>query len=214
MKKVCMIPARLGSQRLKKKNLLTINNKSIVKLCAEKCVNSGVFDEIYINSESDLILDEAPFGCIKYKRRSHLSDNISTSEDFIKDFCLNIKADYLFQIHSIAPLITIEQISSFVEFFVQSGRQVGFTYEKIILESLLEEYPINFSFEQKNNSQDLKDIHVINWAITGWNLTSNIMKEKCISFGSTRYFFELPRINSTVIKTEEDYNLCKKILES
>ena len=149
MKKVCMIPARLGSQRLKKKNLLTINNASIVKLCAEKCLKSSAFDEVYINSESDVILDEAPRGCLKYKRSNKLADSKSTSEDFIRDFCSSIKADYLFQIHSIAPLITIQQINSFVENFIKSDKQVGFTYERIILESLMEGCPVNFSFEQK-----------------------------------------------------------------
>lgn len=213
MKKVCMIPARLGSQRLKQKNLLKINNMSIVQLCAKKCIDSSVFDEVYINSESDIILQEAPPSCYKYKRNEKFANNQATSEDFVRDFISNVQSDYLFQIHSIAPLITVEQISSFVEAFVNSNKQVGLTYEKIILESLVEEKPVNFTFKKKSNSQDLKDIHVINWAMTGWNLKSDVMKESCISFGSDRFFFELPRFNGSVIKTEQDYNFCKKILE-
>lgn len=209
-----MIPARLGSQRLKQKNLLTINNNSIVNLCAKKCIESGIFDEVYINSESDVILHEAPPGCLVYKRQAILADNVATSENFVRDFVSNIKSDYLFQIHSVAPLITIEQIISFVENFIKSDKQVGLTYEKVVLESLMDGEPINFSFDNKNNSQDLSNIQVINWAMTGWNLRNHVMQENCISFGNTRFFFELPRINSIIIKTEQDYHLCKKLLES
>jgi CMP-N-acetylneuraminic acid synthetase len=213
VKKVCVIPARLGSQRLKKKNLLTINNKSLVNLCAEKCISSGRFDEVYINSESDEILDEAPYGCLKYKRRKDLANGVATSEDFIRDFLQNIECDYLFQIHTIAPLLTKEQIGDFVDHFIDSEKQVGFSCEKIILESLLGNRPINFSFEKKENSQDLKNIHIINWAMTAWKNDVSLLEEECLSFGTTRYFYEIPRTSSIVIKTKQDYVICKKIME-
>ena len=213
MKKVCVIPARLGSQRLKQKNLLMINNKSLVKLCAEKCLSSGKFDEVYINSESDTILNEAPLGCLKYKRKTDFANSVATSEDFIRDFVQNIECDYLFQIHTIAPLVTTDQISDFVDGFIESQRQVGLSYEKIILESLIDEQPINFNFQKKENSQDLKNIHVINWAMTAWKVDNELLKEDCISYGSNRYYHEIPKIAGLVIKTHEDYIICKKLLE-
>lgn len=214
MKKVCIIPARLGSQRLKQKNLLKINNKSLVKLCAEKCVNLGIFDSVYINSESDIILEEAPTNCLKFKRNKKLANSTATSEDFIRDFISKVECDYLFQIHSIAPMISKKDIKGFVFDFIDSGKQVGLCYEKIILESLINEEPINFSFNKKENSQDLKSIHVINWAMTAWKNNDELLKEKCISYGSSRYFHEVSKISGLVIKTQKDYMLCKKLLEN
>ena len=213
MKKVCVIPARLGSQRLKQKNLLMINNKSLVKLCAEKCLSSGRFDEVYINSESNLILNEAPAGCLKYKRNPDFANSIATSEDFIRDFVQNIECDYLFQIHTIAPLITISQVGDFVDGFIKSQKQVGLSCEKIVLESLIDGDPINFSFNNKQNSQDLKNLHVINWAMTAWKNDASLLDQVCLSFGSNRYFHEISRITGLVIKTNEDYLVCKKLLE-
>lgn len=213
MKKVCIIPARLGSQRLKKKNLLKINNKSLVKLCAEKCINSNSFDSIYINSESDIILNETPTQCCKYKRDEKLANSISTAEDFIRDFISKIECDYLFQIHTIAPLISEKDIRNFVSNFIISGKQVGLCYEKIVLESLIDEQPINFNFEKKENSQDLKDVHVINWAMTAWKVDDKLLREDCISYGSSRYYHEISKMSGLVIKTHEDYMICKKLLE-
>jgi CMP-N-acetylneuraminic acid synthetase len=208
-----MIPARLGSQRLHQKNLLTIDNKSIVKICAEKCVSSLAFEQVYINSESDKILNESPHGCLKYKRKNILANNRTTSEDFVKDFLTNIECDYLFQIHSIAPLLKIEEIINFVDSFIDSQKQVGLCYEKIILETTnhLNE-PINFSFQEKQNSQDLPILKKINWCMTGWK-TEGLLNEECLSFGSDRYFHEVTKLSGFVIKTMEDYFICKKLLE-
>lgn len=213
MRKVCVIPARLGSQRLKQKNLLEINGKSLVNLCAEKCINSAIFDSVYINSESDALLNEAPPGCLRYKRSKDLANSVATSEEFIRDFIANVDCEYLFQIHTIAPLLTEEDIKSFADNFMNSGKQVGLCYEKIILESLIDGEPINFELNRKQNSQDLKDIHVVNWAMTAWKVDDFLLREGCLSYGSSRYFHEISKMSGMVIKTHEDYLMCKKILE-
>lgn len=215
MNAVAMIPARIGSQRLKQKNLLEINNKSLVKLCAEKCLDADVFECVFINSESDLILREAPPGCFTYKRKESLSNNIATSDDFILDFLQNIECEYLFQIHSIAPLVTREQIKDFVSNFINSGKQVGLCCEKIVLETIdHEDQPVNFTFHEKNNSQDLNSLRMINWAMTAWKVDDSLKKEKCISFCTDRFFYEIPRTSGIVIKTIEEYEICKKIMEN
>lgn len=214
MKIVAMIPARLGSQRLKQKNLLEINNKTLVRICVDKCLDSEVFTDVYLNSESDLILKQATKGCKIYKRDKEIANNSATSEHFIRDFLSKVDCDYLFQVHSIAPLLKIDEIKDFVNSFIQSEKQVGLSYEKIILETLSEGEPVNFSFERKQNSQDLKTLKKINWSITGWKNNKSLLEEKCLSFGSTRYYHEVSKLSGFVIKTEEDYLVCKAILEN
>ena len=214
MKSIAMIPARLGSQRLKQKNLLKINGDSLVKLCAKKCLDADVFEKVYINSESDLILKEAPSGCLTYKRKEGLANNVATSDNFILDFLQNIKCDYLFQIHSIAPLVTKEQVKEFALRFIESEKQVGLCCEKIVLETIdHDEQPINFTFQEKTNSQDLKSPRMINWAMTAWKVDAYLIKQRCISFGENRFFYEIPRTSGIVVKTKEDYEVCKRIME-
>ena len=52
MKKIfAMIPARIGSQRLKKKNLALINKKPLIEYVIDSAKKTKFFNEIYINSD-------------------------------------------------------------------------------------------------------------------------------------------------------------------
>ena len=69
MKVIAMIPARLGSQRLKRKNLEEINKKSLVEIAIDKCIEANCFDEIWVNSESELIGNIAVKKNISFHKR-------------------------------------------------------------------------------------------------------------------------------------------------
>ena len=47
-----MIPARMGSKRVKKKNLRLINGKPLISYIIETIKQCDCFDEIYLNSEA------------------------------------------------------------------------------------------------------------------------------------------------------------------
>ena len=51
---ICMIPARIGSQRFKQKNLALINEKSVLEWGIDAAKNSKVFDKIIVNGDHDL----------------------------------------------------------------------------------------------------------------------------------------------------------------
>ena len=208
-----MIPARLGSNRLKKKNLLKINDQTLVSLCLHKCLGTRCFNKVVLNTESAEIAAEAPKEVEVYYRSKDMANDYATSEVFVRDYLKNNECDYLFQIHTIAPLLMEEEIISFVHNFIDSDKQVGLCYEKIVLETVdNEEKPINFSFNKKQNSQDLPTLKKINWCMTGWK-TENLLNEKCLSFGSDRYFHEVSKLSGFVIKTMEDYLICKRLME-
>ena len=54
MKIVAMIPTRLGSKRIKHKNLRLLDGKPLVSHVLKKCKDADIFSEIYINSESGI----------------------------------------------------------------------------------------------------------------------------------------------------------------
>ena len=172
-----------------------------------------MFDEIYLNSESEEILKLSKNKCKAYKRNEFLASSKVSGEEFLIDFIKNIECDYLFQIHTIAPLITHTQVADFVTNFVSSKRQVGLCYDEIILETMSDDnIPINFSYDKKQNSQDLKPLRRINWCMTAWK-REGILDEKCVSFGKDRFFYKTPSFNSKMVKTFEDYLFCKTALE-
>ena len=61
-----MIPARMGSKRVPKKNLRKILGKQLIQYPIDAAKEAGVFDEIYINSESDVFKDIAEKSGIKF----------------------------------------------------------------------------------------------------------------------------------------------------
>ena len=52
MKKIAMIPVMFDSTRVPKKNLILLNGQTMTHYVVKTCIESNVFDEIYINSES------------------------------------------------------------------------------------------------------------------------------------------------------------------
>ena len=51
MTTIAMIPARMGSQRLPKKNLAPLDGVPLIVRAIRKCKAVGLFDEIWVNSE-------------------------------------------------------------------------------------------------------------------------------------------------------------------
>ena len=51
---IAMIPARLGSKRVPKKNLRLLNGRPLISYSIETAVKSGLFDEVYVNSEAEI----------------------------------------------------------------------------------------------------------------------------------------------------------------
>ena len=56
---LCTIPARLGSQRLPRKNLLSLAGKPMIAYSIEAALSSGLFDKAYVCTESSEIADIA-----------------------------------------------------------------------------------------------------------------------------------------------------------
>ena len=83
---IAMIPVRLGSKRVPNKNLRLLGNKPLVAYIIEAAKEANVFDEIFINSESDIFKEIADeYGVKFYKRPEHLSTDEATNDDFTLD---------------------------------------------------------------------------------------------------------------------------------
>lgn len=52
MKNICVIPARLGSKRLKRKNILKINNLPVIAYSIMEAKKTGLFKHVYVATES------------------------------------------------------------------------------------------------------------------------------------------------------------------
>ena len=80
-----MIPARIGSQRLKFKNLAILNGKPLIYYAIKSAKNSGIFDKIYLNSDDKIFSKIAKRYKIDfYKRNKKLGSSKTKSEQYKK----------------------------------------------------------------------------------------------------------------------------------
>ncbi|MBT4922851.1 MAG: cytidyltransferase [Rickettsiales bacterium] len=218
-KTIAMIPARMGSQRLKKKNLCEIlPGITLIEYVINKCLAAECFDEVWINSENEEFSKFADNKNIFFhKRPEKLGDNNATSEQFIYEFLQSHESTHIVQVHSIAPLLTINEIKSFTNFFVESDNNVLLSYIADQIECVYLDKPVNFTFNKKTNSQDLSPIQRVTWSITGWKSDDYIRAYEageCATYSGKIGFYEVDKISGHVIKTQHDLDIAKALLET
>ena len=220
MKKViAMIPVRLGSKRVPNKNLRMLGNKPLVAYAIEAAKASEVFDEIYINSESEIFREIADeYGVKFYQRPSYLSTDSATNDDFSLDFMENVSGDLLVQILATSPFITPNQIRSFVARATQHDTLIS--TKKVKIESIYAGKPINFKQkEQTPPSQLLEPIHAYACSLMSWgyaNFKHNMKKYGAAYHGGDGNvgFFELDGNAIVDIDEEQDFKIAEAILRS
>ena len=213
---LAMIPARMGSQRLAKKNLCKLSGVPLIVRAIRKCIDAKCFDEIWVNSEHD---DFGPIaeteGVYFHKRPRELGDNQATSEQFITEFLEKHECKSLYQVHSIAPLLTVNDVISFVEHMESSDYDSLLSTEEIQIECAFQNHPINFTFGSKTNSQELNPIQRVSWSITGWKKDTflrAIDSGHCATYAGKVGFYSISRFAAHVIKTKEDLDIAEALL--
>lgn len=215
---IAMIPARLGSQRLKQKNLLDIAGEPMIVHNIRKAKSLNCFDEIYVNSEADIFGEIALREGVKFHKRPELLGGSDvTSEHFVYEFLQSHPCDYLVQIHSIAPLLKVSEIKDFTNKLTSGSINTLLSGTLEQIQCLYEDKPVNFSFELMNATQELLPVQKITWSLTGWNAKS--YKEKfeageCATFHGNIKHFPITRTSGIVVKVKEDYELVKKLFEA
>lgn len=59
MKNLCIIPARGGSKRIPRKNIIDFLGKPLIAYSIENALNSGIFDEVILSSDDEEIIKVA-----------------------------------------------------------------------------------------------------------------------------------------------------------
>ena len=215
-KVIAMIPARMGSQRLKKKNLRELNGIPLITRAIRRCKDAGCFDEIWVNSENiefKLIADNE--GVNFHQRPEHLGDDKATSEQFVHEFLEVHECSYLLQVHSIAPLLTVDEVKKFTQDYTNSDYDVMLSCVHDQIEVAYKDRPINFTLSDKTNSQDLTPTQRITWSITGWKrdvFLNAIENKECATYAGNVGFFPVNPMAGHVIKTQLDLDIAEVFL--
>ncbi len=220
MKIVCMIPARLGSKRVKNKNLRFLGGKPLVCHVVEAVKATEIFDEIYVNSEGEVFKNFADeYGVKFYKRPQALAEDDASNDQLVEDFFNHVECDVIIQVNPTSPFFTVEDIKSFVKEMMDHDYDAmhGMVEQKI--ETVFKSKEVNFDFCKKMpKSQDLEPILTHAGGLMGWKKDKYF--ENLKNFGSATYggdgkigFYVLRGFSCVDIDTEDDFTFAEVVME-
>ncbi len=212
-----MIPARLGSKRVVRKNIRYLCGKPLIQYAIEAAVGSDCFDEIWVNSESDIIGELAvSCGVNFHKRPVGLSVDTATNQDFTAEFLQAHDCGYVVMVNPTSPLLQVDTIRRFCSLLRDGEYDTVVSVIEERAECFFDGMPVNFTTQRKINSQDLTPIEKIVWALTAWRRSAFLdaaKKGACGVFGGRLGRFPIPLNQSCDIDTEADWTLAEALLE-
>jgi CMP-N-acetylneuraminic acid synthetase len=212
---LCIIPARGGSKRIPKKNIVKLQGKPLVNYTIDAALESNVFNKIVLSTEDVKIKKIAlNTGIIVHDRKKELSkDNIGVLQvcnNIIEDFEKKREVfDYICILLPTSPLRTSEDIKQAFEKLKNSDANgiIGVTDYNIPPFWALKEkrgyvYPY-FGQRFMVRSQELPEVFVDNGAIYIYKL--DVFKKENTWFCSKLISYKMPRIRS--VDVDEDFDL-------
>lgn len=216
---VAMIPARLGSVRLKAKNLALLNGKPLIYYAIKAAKDSGVFGEIFVNSESEVFAEIAErYGVSFYKRNPQWATSGAKSDFVVYDFMKNNPCDIVAWVNPTSPLQTGGEIRAVVEYFIKEGLDSLITVKNEQVHCVFKGKPVNFDYDGIfAQTQELTPVQPFVYSVMMWRKKTfmKALEEKGHAFfcGKTG-FFPVSKLSTVIIKRDEDLALADYILRS
>ena len=212
------IPARLGSKRVKQKNLREINGMPLITYAINAAKNSKLLTEVYVNSESSIIGNIALKNKVKfYKRRKDLATDTAKSDEFNYDFIKSTDADILVMINPVSPFIEGKDIDDIIKYFLDNNYDTVITVREEKLHALCDNKPINFDINgMLSKTQDISPIQICSWSVCVWNaklFVDNYDKNGFAVFSGRLGFFPMTYLKSIKISYEEDFLLAEALMK-
>lgn len=170
-----IIPARGGSKRLPRKNILNLAGKPLIAWTIEAGLQSKYIDKVLVTSDDDEILKVSnDYGASTIKRPMHLSQDNSTSFEAISHAIENTEEfDYIVLLQPTSPLRTSGHIDEAIQLIFQKNSDAIISvtemeHSPLWANTLPENESMDYFLreEDKNKrSQDLETYYRLNGAI-------------------------------------------------
>jgi CMP-N,N'-diacetyllegionaminic acid synthase len=219
---LAIIPARGGSKRLPRKNILDLAGKPLIAWTIEAALKSQYIDKVIVTSDDDEILDIAEqYGSNTIKRPEELASDTATSFDVIKHSIENIESyDYIVLLQPTSPLRTEEHIDKAIELLEIKNA------DAIISVCEMEHSPLwsntlshdgsmhCFIREEVKNkrSQDLDTYYRLNGAIYICGATE-LLEAKSFFLAGDIYAYVMDRKSSVDIDETIDFKLAEILMK-
>ncbi len=215
---IAMIPARLGSKRIPKKNIRYMGDKALIQYPIDLALKSGAFESVWVNTESkELGKVIQTMGAQFHERPKELAGDTATNREFTYEFLEKHPCDYVVMVNTTSPLLRQETLDKFMEYVKENDFDTVLSVVSEKEETFYQDKPLNFSLQEKVNSQLLEPVEKIVWAMTAWKRKTfmRLQEEgKNPVFGGKIGKFAIPKDESCDLDTEEDWRIAEGILLS
>lgn len=208
-----IIPARGGSKRLPRKNMLPLGGVPVLARVIGTAIDSGIFEKVVVSSEDAEILALAQKeGAIAHARPSELASDRST----VVDTCINTiesyPSDFFCCIYATAAMISEKTLKSSAEQFLltkSANVLMGvskYNYHPVQALSVDSDGNATLLFPEYKSlqSQCYPTVRVSNGTFY-WAKVDTFLREKTFYSSSLR-IFDVPADESFDIDTPEDYD--------
>ena len=214
------IGCRLGSTRVKFKNLSLLDNKPLFTYLTNSALECINIDNLYLNTDSKYIVDVAKEiyedKLNYYIRPSDLGSSKAKLDDFVYDFMINFPSDITIFFNPCCLFLKTETIDKAINYFIENNLDSLCASRVAQTLCFLDNKAINFSFNTSQpRTQDLEPIHCQTCAFFIWKTETFVNSYKKNSAGNFCGKFEsygLSPMESIDIDTEEDFLIAESIL--
>lgn len=219
---LAIIPARGGSKRLPRKNILNLAGKPLIAWTIEAASGSTYIDATVVSSDDVEILSVAhQYGAKTLQRPDELATDTATSFDAVKHAIENSEpCDYVVLLQPTSPLRTSQHIDEAIELLISKNADAVISVSEMDHSPLWSNtLPENGSMEHflrdeviNSRSQDLEKHYRLNGAIYICK-TEKLLEEKSFFIQKNIFAYIMHRHNSVDIDDVIDFELAKIIKE-
>jgi len=213
---LAVIPARGGSKRLPRKNILDLNGKPLIAWSIKAGLKSKYIDKVVVSSDDKEVLDiSQDYGADTIKRPDSLQSDTATIFDAIKHTIQNVKKyDYIILLQATSPLRDEKHIDGAIELLESKNADAVVSVcemdhsplwsntldDSLSMKSFLRDGVLN------KRSQDLEEYFRLNGAIYICEI-DKFLKEKSFFLKDNVFAYKMDRENSIDIDDRYDFDL-------
>lgn len=212
MKTACFIPIKANSERVPGKNFRVLNGKKLYEYICEHVKQAAVFDDVYVDTNSDEIAAYAEsIGYHVIVRKPELARNTANGNDLlVHHYQLYPDYDYYFQLFATAPYLQPETIKACFDKLLSSEEYDScFTATENHGFYWLNETPINYRPGILPRSQDM--LAVVEESTGLYGISRESLERYRCRIGRKPYIHTISKFEAVDINTEEDLKVAEYV---
>jgi len=213
-KNIALIPMRGGSKSIVNKNIKLIAGRPLCAWALEAAVNSDIFDEVIVSTDSDtiaMVVEDLDLGVKVMRRPAELAQDTTSTEAVMLHIAEHVEFDVMTLIQVTMPLVTDRDFIGAYEKFIHddldsllTGAQVKNFYWTHTGS------PINYDPLNRPRRQDFDGVLMENGSFY-MTRKEVLLKEQC-RLGGNIGIYNMPAYTAIDIDEEDDWLIAEKLI--